>query len=84
MERTMPFKNNIKQNMYPLICTRLIITVYMYINFKKITHFQFVNIMRYLQTYNVIFRSAVKSVSRLFLTFNGLTDDKAESNVICY
>lgn len=56
----------------------------MYINFKKITHFQFVNIMRYLQTYNVIFRSAVKSVSRLFLTFNGLTDDKAESNVICY
>lgn len=47
-------------------------------------HIQFVKIRRYLQTYDVTFRSAVKSVSRLFFSLNDLTDDKAESNDICF
>lgn len=47
-------------------------------------HIQFVKIRRYLQTYDVTFRCAVISVSRLFFSLNDLTDDKAESNDICY
>lgn len=63
--------------------THLIITLYMYINFKKKNTFSIVNIMRYLQTYDVTIRSAVEFVFRLSFIVNGLTDDKAESNKIC-
>lgn len=45
-------------------------------------HIQFVKIRRYLQTYDVTFRSAVKSVSRLFFSLNDLTDDKETNDVI--
>lgn len=56
----------------------------MCLNFKEKKAFSIVNIMRHLQTYDVTFRSAGKSVSRLFFILIGLTDDKAESNNICY
>lgn len=42
------------------------------------------NVMRHLQTNDVISGSAVRSASGLFFSVNGLTDDKTESNDICH
>lgn len=39
--------------------------------------------MRHLQLNDVIFGIAVKLATRLFVTGNCLTDDKAESNDMC-